>query len=254
MKVRIVLAEKGLPWSERFIASWKFDHFRPAYQQLNPFSISPTLVHDGRVIIQSSVIAEYLDDSFPEPLKLKPDDPALAATMREWMNEEQEYLFKLIIVQSFNLMLKRRIEVFGFDQLVEWSKRHPDQARAQDYLTRISTRPDLDAVAAADQRFRWHMERLERALEASNGPWVCGAQFTLADVCLGPIMARIESLDRARLYADLPAVETWFQRLKMRPSYAVAVHPFEDRMWGPTKSPKDHPYVEQDRFSFGYWT
>jgi len=152
MKVRMVLAEKGLDWELRPVTTYKFDHYQPAYQVLNPHSLVPTLVHDGRAIIQSSNIAEYLDDAFPDP-PLKPADPGRRAEMREWMKEEEEFLFRLIVTLSFNTMMKMRAAAYGMDQLREWSLRHPYQARAQDYLERVSSPADAGAVAAADKNF-----------------------------------------------------------------------------------------------------
>jgi glutathione S-transferase len=244
MKARLVLAEKNLPWTERFLKSWEFEHFQPEYLKLNPHGIVPTLVHDGKVFIQSNVIAEYFDDRFPESARLKPEDPALAALMRKWMFEEQDYLFNLIVVMSFNTMMKLRVEGYGLDRLKQWSLKHPDQARAQDYLDRLTAPVDEAADRAAQSKFRWHMERLEAELDAGGGPWICGEAFTLADVCVAPIMDRIEYLEREKLWAGLPAVARWFAAVKERPSYGVAVHPFDYRMWGPKKPVADHPYSE----------
>jgi glutathione S-transferase len=41
----------------------------------------PALDHDGRIVIESSLICEYLDDTFPDP-SLIPADPFLRARMR----------------------------------------------------------------------------------------------------------------------------------------------------------------------------
>ena len=61
-KVRTVLAEFELVWTERYVMTVHFEHLQPDYQKLNPHCRVPTLVHDGLVVIQSSVIAEYLND------------------------------------------------------------------------------------------------------------------------------------------------------------------------------------------------
>ena len=230
----MVLAEKGQEADLKMVASYQFDHFQPEYQSLNPHSQVPTLVHDGHTIIQSSNIAEYLDEIFPDP-PLRPTAPVLRAKMREWMKEEEEFLFPIIIVLSFNTMMKLRAVGYGMDQLREWSLRHPDQARAQDYLQRVTSPVDDAGVAAAEKKFRWHMERLEKQLEDSSGPWICGEMFSLADICLAGIMDRIEYLYRDHLFAGLRRVEEWVAKLKARPSYKTAEHPFEDRMWGPLK-------------------
>ena len=153
--------------------------------------------------------------------------------MRAWMEDEQEYLFGLIVTMSFNIMMKLRPVAYGIDVLTEWSKRHPDQVRAQDYLRRMTEPVDEAAVAAAESRLRWHLERLEGALDP--GPFVCGQQYSLADICLAPILDRLEHLDRARLWSDLPAVAAWYEKMKARPAFAAAAPPFEYRMWGPRK-------------------
>ena len=57
-KVRIVLAEKNLPWKGVYMDILKGDQFDPAYIRLNPKAVVPTLVHDERVILESTVISE----------------------------------------------------------------------------------------------------------------------------------------------------------------------------------------------------
>ena len=233
-KVRTVLAELELEWTERYVMTVHFDHLQPDYQKLNPHCRVPTLVHDGLVVMQSSVIAEYLNDQFGNG-RLTPKSPAGLAAMREWMADEQEYLFPLIVPMSFNTMMKLRAKAYGLEQLVEWSKRHPDQARAKDYLERVSGPADMDAVAAAEKKFVWHMERLETRLQKTGGPWICGNDFSLADISIAPLLDRLEYLDRSRLYDDLPAVAGWYRRMKERPAFMKATPPYEHRMWGPKK-------------------
>ena len=236
----MVLAEKGLDWKLRPILTSRFDHCQAEYQKLNPLNLIPTLVDDGNVFIQSGVIAEYLDDKYPEP-PLRPSNPQQLAKVREWMREEEEFLFRLITTMTYNIMMKLRAKAYGMDQLVEWSKRHPNQERAQDYLKRVTSPADLNAIAEAVFRFRWHMERLEDQLKASEGPWIVGAQFTLADVCAAPIFDRIEYLDKEYLWNGLQKVNWWYARAKMRPSFTSAAPTFENRMWGAEEKPVTNP-------------
>ena len=75
-KVRLALAEKGLDWDGHYIETCfdKRDQHDPGYLKLNPRGVVPTLVHDGRVIRESNVILEYIEDAFPAP-PLRPADP-----------------------------------------------------------------------------------------------------------------------------------------------------------------------------------
>ena len=85
-KVRIVLAEKGLPWTGVHVDLAGKENLRPEYLKLNPQGVVPTLVHRGVPVVESSVICEYLDEAFPEP-PLMPGDPLIRAEIRNWIHE-----------------------------------------------------------------------------------------------------------------------------------------------------------------------
>jgi glutathione S-transferase len=80
-KVRVTLRAKALDWESIKVDLFKAEQYDPKYLKLNPRGIVPTLVHDGKPIIESTLICEYLDDAFPEP-PLKPAEPWLRARMR----------------------------------------------------------------------------------------------------------------------------------------------------------------------------
>ena len=63
-KVRLVLAEKRLPFELRVEKAWER---RPEYLELNPAGTVPTLIEDnGMVIPDSAVICEYLEEAYPD--------------------------------------------------------------------------------------------------------------------------------------------------------------------------------------------
>jgi glutathione S-transferase len=65
-KVRICLAEKDLPFADMRLDLGKSkDHLKPEYLKINPNGVVPTLVDDGDIITDSSVICEYLDEKYP---------------------------------------------------------------------------------------------------------------------------------------------------------------------------------------------
>ena len=73
-KVRLVLAEKRLPFDLRLEKVWER---RPEYLELNPAGTVPTLVEDNSVAIpDSGVICEYLD-SVGDTLPMFPSHGAL---------------------------------------------------------------------------------------------------------------------------------------------------------------------------------
>jgi glutathione S-transferase len=77
-RARIVLAEKGVPYETVEIDLQE----RPAWlYEMNPSGKVPVLEEDGWVLPESAVIAEYLNDRYPEP-RLWPDDPGERAAGR----------------------------------------------------------------------------------------------------------------------------------------------------------------------------
>src|SRR5215510_6801616 len=81
-RVRFVLNAKKLPFEEVKLDLLAGDQLEPDYLALNPNGVVPTLVHDGAVVIDSSVIIEYLDEVAPQPESFTPRDPAGRAAMR----------------------------------------------------------------------------------------------------------------------------------------------------------------------------
>ena len=75
-KVRLCLAEKGLDFEGHLINLATKEQLDPEYLKLNPNGVVPSLVHDGVVIMDSSVICEYLDEVFPENSLARPIPPS----------------------------------------------------------------------------------------------------------------------------------------------------------------------------------
>src|SRR3989304_2272059 len=71
-KARMVLSEKGLPWEGRIVrlgldgskpAPGVLTQHDPEYLKLNPNGGVPTPVHDGKVVIESTVTNEDLGET-----------------------------------------------------------------------------------------------------------------------------------------------------------------------------------------------
>ena len=107
-KVRITLVEKGLTWEARQVDLFKTEQYDPEYLKLNPKGVVPTLVHDGTPVIESTLICEYIDETFPDP-PLMPKDPAERARMRLWSKFVDEGLFDGVTELSFSAMFRERM-------------------------------------------------------------------------------------------------------------------------------------------------
>jgi glutathione S-transferase len=186
-KVRLVLAEKRLPFEVRTERVWDR---RPEYLLLNPAGTVPTLVEEtGLVIPDSSVICEYLEEAYP-------DTSLLGRTLAE------------------------RVEV---RRLVAWF----DGAFAQDVtrplygeklLKRMAGRsnPDAAALRIGYANLRGHMEYIGWLAETRR--CLAGADWSLADFAAA---AHLSSLDFAGDvdWSVSAAAKDWYARIKSRPSF-----------------------------------
>jgi len=89
-KVRIALHEKRRNAKEHLL-KLQGDQNDPAYLKLNSNGVVPTLVHDGNVVTESSLILYYLDDAFPDPpLCLKHRPPAIGRPRKLDQHQRRE--------------------------------------------------------------------------------------------------------------------------------------------------------------------
>src|SRR5690242_20812048 len=84
-RVRFVFNAKKLPFDEVKLNLLEGDQLKPEYLKLNPNGVVPTLEHDGAIIIDSTVITEYLNEISPNDT-FTPENPVERARMRALMH------------------------------------------------------------------------------------------------------------------------------------------------------------------------
>jgi glutathione S-transferase len=219
-KVRMALAEKQLEWVDRRIVFGNGDHLKPDYLKLNPNGVVPTLRHDGGVVVDSSVINEYLEDVFPER-PLRPANKIELAHMRAWRQYIDEVPTPSIRYPSFNAYFVTMFGQQSDEEFRTYAEKLP--VRRDFYLKMGRTGFPQAEVDAAIRRLRDTLERMERALEKTE--WVAHDRFTLADLSLMPTVVRMEDLGLQGQWADLPRVSDWYLRLQARPAFAITYYP-----------------------------
>src|SRR5215831_3340581 len=80
-RVRIALGLKGVAFEYVPVHLVKGEQRDDRYRALNPQSLVPVLIDEGRIITQSLAIIEYLEERYPNP-RLLPGAPAERARVR----------------------------------------------------------------------------------------------------------------------------------------------------------------------------
>ncbi|MBT8099366.1 MAG: glutathione S-transferase family protein [Gammaproteobacteria bacterium] len=216
-KVRLVLWEKDLKFLDRQLDPAKREQLSDWYLELNPNGVVPTLMHDNAIIIDSSVIIEYLDEVFPETL-LSPPDAIGRAQMRQWLRYFEEVATAAIRVPSFNKYLSKRFDQLSQEEFDAFAENHP--IRKQFYKKmRKGEGFDQRETESATERLRQTVKRMEKGLSTSDGPWLMGEMLTLADYCIAPTLDRMRDLKLDDIWQDCTRVAAWFDRIQQRPAY-----------------------------------
>ena len=220
-KVRILLAEKGLEWESRHVSLPDKENLHPEYLKLNPLGVVPTLVHDGRPVIESSIICEFIEDGWPKP-SLRPDDPHLRAQMRFWMKHVDVKLHPSCGTIQWPMVMRPKLMEKSEAERREILEKIPEKPRRERQKRLVEFGLDAPDVADAVNIYRKTILDMEKAL--SEGEWVVGDSFSLADISLAPYFQTLLQFQWTALYdQDCPRVTEWYQRCQDRPSYQTAV-------------------------------
>jgi glutathione S-transferase len=214
-RVRFVLNAKELPFAEVKLNLLEGDQLKPDYLKLNPNAVVPTLDHDGAIVTDSTVIAEYLDEVEPA-VRFTPEDPVKRARMRALMHFIDEMPAAAVRVPTFNLAFLPRFQAMSRDDFVAMAESKP--LRREFMLTMGQTGFPQAEMDAALGRLRRSYERMESEIEKSGGPWLLGQEITLADVTAMPALVRMHDLRMAE-WQDLPRVVTWFDTIRAQPAF-----------------------------------
>ncbi len=226
-KVRLALFEKGIPFESRLLNLQKFEQHAPEYLAINPNGVVPAIVHDGRAVIESSVIVEYLEDAFPDAPALRPAGPHDRAEMRLWVKWSDEHAYKAVYVPTWD-RLSRPVAMTLTDAELARRLAHVPTAerRARWRATaREGFRPEEFEAAYGEMALTF--DRMEARL-GDGRDWLAGT-YSLADIALVPFVERIDDL-RPDLLAtgNWPRVAAWYARLRARPAFDKAFF-FEGR-------------------------
>lgn len=157
----------------------------PAFQRVSPFGVVPVIDDNGFILRESNTIVRYLAtkhgraDLYPTALQAR-------AALEAWMDWAAT-------------------DIYTFIRPV--------------FLGKVVKQPafsDPKVIEAGQTDWNRQMEILEAHL-AATGPYITGAQFTIADIPVGLIVNRWKAIEFDK--PALKAVADYYDRLAERPGY-----------------------------------
>lgn len=218
-KVRLALAEKGLDFDSHPVNLARFEHHTDWYKALNPSGIVPALLVDGRPLVESNFINEWLDEVFPDP-PLRPTAPFALHDLRLWAKYIDDTCLPAIQKHNWMILFHPFAREWSDAELEQRLSVIPTEGRRAVWR-RMAREPYSDAeLETATNVLRDMMDRIEARL--GQGDWLIGDAFGLADIAAAPYVVRFTEVRPGEI-ARWPRAEAWWARVRARPSYAAAV-------------------------------
>ncbi|EKN00664.1 MULTISPECIES: glutathione S-transferase family protein [Acidocella] len=201
-KVRMVLAEKRLPFELRAEKIWER---QDSYLELNPACTVPTLIEDnGLVIPDSRVICEYLEEAYPDTALISRAQPERVETRRlvAWFDE------KFYQEATRNLYWEKQLKP----------------------ALKLGS-PDANALRAGYANLKQHL--LYIGWLAEHRRWLAGSGLSVADFAAAAQLSTLDFMGDVD-WSVSPAAKEWYARIKSRPSFRAIL---SDRVNGMTPPP-----------------
>ena len=181
-RVKIVLHEKGLAYQRVTLDLAKKEQKRAEFLKLNPYGKVPVINDNGKVLFESCIINEYLDEQYPQP-ELMPKDPYLRGRGRILVDYGLRYM-------------------------------HEPYWALRGEMLKQETERDQTVIDEKRRDLRELMHYLEEAL--GDKPYFLG-ELSLTDIDL---LGRFIRFDDYGALPDpsLPRLNDWLQKMKQRPS------------------------------------
>lgn len=223
-KVRLALAEKRLPWTGHYVDLLAGEQFSATFLRINPKGVVPVLVHEGRIVRESTVICEYVEEVFPEH-PLYPTEPWERAQVRVWTKAVDEELHPACSTITYVVSHRHTILRNGTGSFEEFLKHASGEGYAARELKWRWIQEGLSAPGAADQvrLYDGYLRKMEEALQSRE--WLAVDRLTMADVALAPYVSRLAQLAMQEMweYGRYPRVADWFRRMQARPTFKPAL-------------------------------
>ena len=209
-KIQRMLNHKGIPFEERY---WTLGE-RKKVRALNPTGKLPALQNGERVVCDSTDVAHYIEQNFPQK-PLIPSDPRLRAqvhVLEDWADESlyfYEMHLRFTTPGNRERNIPRMVEHEG--AFLRWllAKVVPGG------IVRITGsqgigRKSIEQLLVDVER---HITAVDSLLDGTD--WLVGNQLSLADLA---VYAMFQALRDADMVADMlardPAVTAWMMRVE----------------------------------------
>jgi GSH-dependent disulfide-bond oxidoreductase len=195
LKPLIALHEKQVPFVSRWFDPAAFEQYEAGFPRDTESTLhlereGPVLVHDGRVISNSSFMLEYIAAAFPG-VDLTPGDAFQHYRIHAWGQVMTAIGADICILGCAKYLVPRLQERDAAALQAQLARVEPLERRLA-WSAVIDGKYDDSAVTAIKERLEISLQRVERQLTQSA--WLAGPDYSIADIDAFALLAALPSL------------------------------------------------------------
>ncbi|XP_075072291.1 glutathione S-transferase omega-1-like [Mixophyes fleayi] len=176
-RARLVLSAKGI---KHEIVNINLKNKPDWFYEKNPLGVVPSLeTSDGKIIYESPIVCDYLDEAFPG-IKLSPEDPYIKAQQK-------------MILEHFSTIISLLYKIF----FAKHNNEDTSELKAQ-FLVKFS--------------------KLEELLAKKKTPYFSGKSVSMIDYMIYPWFERFNAFDVKEYLEKTPHISAWYNLMLQDPA------------------------------------
>jgi GSH-dependent disulfide-bond oxidoreductase len=213
--------EKGVAFESVYVDMLGFEQHQPEYLKVNPNGTVPAMVHDGKLVQESTVMMEYIDDAFEGP-SLRPVDAHERWRMRWWGRFFDQFVGPSISMFGWSFFVGPAVRERDPEELRARIERIPLKERRIAWSKAIYGTFSPDEMQESARRIAFGVGHLEDAL--SEHPWVAGSTYSIVDIAGFNMMAGLPVM-MPDVVSDekTPHILKWLRTIYRRPAVGKAL-------------------------------
>ncbi|NXN95486.1 GD1L1 protein, partial [Rhinopomastus cyanomelas] len=249
-KVRLVIAEKGLPCEERDVSMPLMETKEPWFMRLNLGEEVPVIIHRDNIISDYNQIIDYMEKNFTgeNVTQLIPEPGSLLHSRvlqyRELLDSlpmdaythgcilHPELTTDSMIPKYATAEIRRHLanastDLMKLDHEEEPQLSEPYLSKQKKLMAKILEHDNVNYLKKILGELGMVLDQIEAELEKRKLEyqgqkcelWLCGCVFTLADVLLGATLHRLKFLGLSKKYwedGSRPNLQSFFDRIQKR--------------------------------------
>lgn len=230
-KVRLALEEKGIDYTSHHANPITGKNLDASFFQMNPSGRLPVFQNGSHILYETIDIIKYIE-RIAKVSSGAEDMSVSGGEVVEWMRKIQEWdpkFFTLFHIPDkyriYSSKFIRRVVIARMSESPELAGAYHRKLR-EAYQTEEKLK-DPDVLRRSKDHLVMLLDEVERQL--SETPYLAGQDFTMADVMLIPVLARLMLLDLEHEYiADRPNIAEYWLLVQQRPSYKKVISKYFD--------------------------